>query len=291
VAGHPLDVDTKELTPVQITDNKVVMFVDVLGFASLTEAYPVEPDLIEASDRPLSWNIDMILTSRDNPLTQTFTRFHHFLKATIDLAKMRHPVTAITFSDSAFIATTHLFEAVKVAVDLFRFLLRYRVSVRIGIAHGSFAAIRFRSDVTVTGGDHAAHFLGTGVVRSHAASTCGIKGLRLLLHPSAVPLLSDSTHNPPLHHKDRIQYLQCSEEESSNPAGVQYEIDYWRFKPTAEAEAWHAFQDMWDVAPQDVLKHYQATAEAINRMRIAQGEPGINNLRRRTLPRRNVHNT
>ena len=291
MTGHPLDVDTKELTPVQITDNKVVMFGDVLGFASLTEAYPVEPDLIEAYDRPLSWNIDMILTSRDNPLTRTFTSFHRSLKATIDLAKMRHPVTAITFSDSAFIATTHLFEAANAAVYLFQSLLRQRVPVRIGIAHGSFAAFRFRSDVTVTSGDHAAHFLGTGVVRSHAASTCGIKGLRLLLHPSAVPLLNDSTHNPPLADKDRIRYLQCSEEESSNTAGVRYEIDYWRFKPTAEAEAWHAFQDMWDVATQDALKHYQATAEAINRMRIGQGEPGINNLRRRTLPRRNVHNT
>jgi hypothetical protein len=48
---------------------------------------------------------------------------------------------------------------------------------------------------------------------------------------------------------------------------------------------------MWDVAPQDALKHYQSTAEAINRMRIGQGEPGINNLRRRTILRRNVHNT
>ena len=281
----------KELMPVQVTDNKVVLFVDLLGFASLTEAHPVDVDLIKASDRPFSWSMDMILTSQENLLTQAFTSFHRSLKATIDLAQMRRPLTAITFSDSAFIATTHLFEAANVGVDLLQALLRQRVPVRIGIAHGSFAAFRFRSDVTVTSGDHAAHFLGTGVVRSHAASTCGIKGLRILLHPSAVPLLNDSTHNPPLPDKDQIRYLQCSEEESSNTAGVQYEIDYWRFKPTAEAEAWHAFQDMWDVATQDALKHYQATAEAINRMHIGQGEPGINNLRRRTLPRRNVHNT
>jgi hypothetical protein len=284
-------VDTKELTPVNVTDNKVVIFVDILGFASLTETYPVEPDLIEAYNRPVLWSIETIFASRDNLLTRTFTSFHHSLKAAIDLAKMSHPVTAISFSDSAFIATTRLFEAANMAVYLFQSLLRRRVPVRIGIAHGSFAAIGFRSDVTVTNGNHAAHFLGTGVVRSYAASTCEIKGLRLLLHPSTVPLLNDSTHNPPSPDKDRIRYLQCSKEESSNTAGVGYEIDYWRFKPTAEVEAWHAFQDMWDMAPQVALKHYQATAEAINRMRIGQGEPGINNLRRRTLPHRNVHNS
>lgn len=282
-------VDTKELIPAQITDNKIVMFVDLLGFASLTEAHPIEPDLIKAFDRPFSLNIDMILASRENLLTRLFTSFHHSLKATIDLAKMRHRLTAITFSDSAFIAATHLFEAANVAVDLLQSLLRQRVPVRVGIAHGSFEAIRFRSDVTVDGGDHAAHFLGTGVVRSHATEMCGIKGIRLLLHPSAVPLLDDAAHNPPLPDKDRIRYLECSAEESSNTAGVRYEIDYWRFKPTAEAKAWHALQDMWDAAPQFALKHYQATAEAINRMRVGQGELALNNLRRRTLPRSNSH--
>ena len=140
-----------------------------------------------------------------------------------------------------------------------------------------------------TGGDHAAHFLGTGVVRAHATETCGIKGIRVLLHPSAVPLLNDPTHNPPLPDKDRIRYLECSAEENNNKAGVRHEIDYWRFRPTVEAATWRALQDMWDVAPPSALKHYQATAEAINRMRIGQGEPALSNVRRRTLPRRNVN--
>lgn len=281
----------KEVMPVQVIDNKVVLFVDLLGFASLTEAHPVDLDLIKAFDRPFSssLDIDMILSSQANLLTRTFTSFHQSLMFTIGMAKMKHPLTAITFSDSAFIATTHLFEAVNVAVDLLHGLLPQRVPVRIGIALGSFEAIRFRSDVTVDGGDHAAHFLGTGVVRSHTAETCGINGIRILLHPSTVPLLNDTAHNPHLPNKERIRYVECSAEENSNIAGVQYEIDYWRFKPTAEAEAWHALQDMWDEAPQYELKHYQATAEAINRMRIGQGEPALANLRRRTLPRSNVN--
>jgi hypothetical protein len=268
---------------VQTTSDKVVLFADLLGFASLTEECALNLNLIRASDRPLTWTIDMILESGSNPLTHAFTGFHHALKTTIDLAHMRHPLTAITFSDSAFIATTHLFEAANIAIGLVQSLLPQRIPLRLGIAHGSFAAVRFRSDVTADGGDHAAHFLGTGVVRSHAAESCGIKGARILLHPSAASLLSNPDHHPP--DKDRIRYMECSAEERNNKAGVRYELDYWSFKPTAQAKAWHALQDMWDGAPQVAIKHYQATAEAINRMRIAQGEPPLSHLRRRTLPR------
>jgi hypothetical protein len=84
-----------------------------------------------------------------------------------------------------------------VAMELVRWLLPDRVLVRVGIAHGSFEAVRFRSDVTADSGDHAAHFLGTGVVRSHEAEKCGIKGIRILLHSSVVPLLHDASYMRP----------------------------------------------------------------------------------------------
>jgi hypothetical protein len=123
-----------------VTDNKVVMFVDLLGFTSLTEAFPVEPDLIRSFDRPFSWDIETIIASQKNLLTRSFTNFHHSLKSTIDIAKMRYPLTVIAFSDSAFVATTRLFEAGNVAVSLLQSLLRQRVPARIGIAYGSFGS-------------------------------------------------------------------------------------------------------------------------------------------------------
>lgn len=270
----------------QVIDNKVVMFADMLGFASLTEAHPINLDHIKAFDMPGSLGgVDKILASRNNPLTHVFTMFHYLLQGALDLAKMRHPLTAITFSDSAFIATAHLFEAANVAVSLLQYLLPARVPVRIGIAYGTFEAIRFRSDVSPDGGDHAAHFLGTAVVRAHATEKCGIKGIRVLLHPSAVPLLDNPAHNHPLPGQDRICYLQCSADESNNSTGVRFELDYWRFGRTAEVKAWRALQDMWNAASPSALKHYQATAEAVNRMRIRRGEPAMSNFRRRTLPR------
>jgi hypothetical protein len=268
------------------THDRAVLFIDLLGFANLTEENPLDLDALKRSQNPFGGSIEQIFSANRNPLTRAFTHFHHTLKWAIELAQMRHTLTAITFSDSAFIATNKLCESVSVATYILQSLLRARVPARAGIACGSFSAMRFRSDVSVEGGDHSAQFLGTAIVRANAAESCGIKGLRILLHPSAVALLDDNYHLPS--DSEKINYLACSPEESSNALGIQYEIDYWHFKPTAEAEAWRALQDMWSGAPEAALPHYEATAQAINRMRIRQGEQPLQNFRRRTLPRKKL---
>jgi hypothetical protein len=250
--------------------DQAVLFVDLLGFAKLTEENSLDPEAIKHTQRPLSGSIDQLLAAGQNPLTRAFTSFHYTLKWTIELAQMKHALTAITFSDSAFIATSKLSESVSIATDILQSLFRSRVPARVGIAYGSFSAVRFKSDVFAEGGDHSAHFLGTGVVWSNAAESCGIKGLRILLHPSTVALLDNQYHRPS--HDKKISYIACSPEESANTQRVQSEIDYWQFKPTAESEAWHALQDMWSAAPKVALPHYEATAQAINRMRVNQGE-------------------
>lgn len=268
-------------------NNKVVLFVDILGFATLTESYPIDIDHL-APVRLLADNMDLdsMIAAQRNQLTRTFTTFHFSLGSALDFVKMKHPFTAITFSDSAFIATNYAYEAANIATDLLHSLLPQKIPVRMGIAYGSFAALRFKSDIVSDGGDHAAQFLGTAIVRAHAAETCGIKGLRILLHPSVLPLLNDKGHNPKisgiLH---PINALECSDMERTNKVGVNREINYWNLSPTKEAKAWHALQDMWNESPQSEVKHYEATAEAINRMRITQGHEPIKNLRRRTIPR------
>ena len=267
-------------------NNKVVLFVDILGFASLTESCPLDLGLLKAHDR-LFANYEKIMASPDNQLIRTFSKFHSSLRSHLNLANMQRPLTAITFSDSAFIATTCAYEAVNIAISLQQSLLWQKIPVRMGIAYGSFAALRFRSDVSADDGDHAAQFLGTAIVRAHAAETCGIKGLRILLHPSVIPLFDDTHHNP--ESTDEMSHpmccLECPKKEQTNKTGVHNEIDFWHLKPTMEAKVWHAFQDMWNEAPQSEYVHYEATAEAIDRMRIAQGHEPLRNLRRRTLPR------
>lgn len=260
----------------------------MLGFASLTESNPIDISMLNARTRPLGMTLDDILAEPKNPLTDAFSHFHHSLKWTIMTAEMRHPLTAITFSDSVFIATNYLFEAATLAVNLAQSMLAGKIPVRMGIAFGSFAALRFRSDVSADGGDHAAQFLGTAVVRAHQAESCGIKGMRILLHPSVEPLLVDDAHHPASSPNGTwpLRPLECSNTERENRVGVRYELNYWDLATTKEAKSWHALQDMWSAAPDCEKEHYQATAEAINRMRIAQEELPVTNLRRRLLPRR-----
>ncbi len=271
-----------------LSSNRVVVFADMLGFAALTEANPIDLRMLHAHSRPLSMTLDDILKKPKNPLTAAFSNFHNSLKSAIEMAEMGHPLTAITFSDSLFIATTYLFEATSFAVNLAQAMLSQKVPVRMGIAFGSFAALRFRSDVSADGGDHAAQFLGTAVVRAYQAERCGIKGMRILLHPSIEALLADSTHNPasPPIGTSPVRPLECSTTERANKVGVRYELDYWDLAATKERSTWHGLQDMWAVAADSVREHYQATAEAINRMRTTQGEAPLKKLRRRTLPRR-----
>ncbi|MBN1294619.1 MAG: hypothetical protein JXB48_22465 [Candidatus Latescibacteria bacterium] len=219
------------------TDNKVVVFIDILGFAALTKAFPIDINLIKANYRLLSpsLSIDTIFKIQNNQLVQTFSQFHSSLQGVLNLANMRHSLTAITFSDSAFVATSYAFEAVNIAIDLIHTLLPQKIPVRMGIAYGSFATVRFCSDVTSDSANHSAQFLGTAIVHAHETETCGIKGLRILLHPSIIPLLSDIQHNPLTSNNSYSIYnIECSENEQENKIGIKHEINYWDLKPTRE---------------------------------------------------------
>jgi hypothetical protein len=269
------------------SSEKIVLFIDMLGFTELIENYPIDIQGLMFLDRPLSLTEDDILMKYKNPLTNTFSSFHHSLKWAIRMAKMQHPITAITFSDSVFIATNYLYEAVKIAINLVQSMMSRKVPVRVGIAYGSFVALTFKSDISIDSGDHSSQFLGTAVVRAHLTESSGIKGIRILLHPSVIPLLEDENHNPASHtsKSNGIWILNCAEEEQKNKANIQFEINYWKLPIMKERETWKGLQEMWDASPKFASEHYLATAEAINRMRIERGKQPLNNLRRRTLPR------
>ncbi|MFC1678723.1 hypothetical protein ACFL2T_00690 [Elusimicrobiota bacterium] len=264
--------------------NKVVVFVDLLGFAKLTESFPIDTDKFLAQGRPFL-GIDAWLQANQNPLVHAFSGFHDQIKWGLRSAELRHPLTSISFSDSAFIAADHAFEAVHFASYVLCSLMSRRIPVRIGIAFGSFVALRFKSDVLLDAGEHAAQFLGTSIVRAHATETCGIKGMRILLHSSIKPLLDDPTHNPNTKAAPLISSIKCDEDEARNDAGVQHEVNYWNLPRTKERETWRGLQDMWSQAPLKEHTHYEATANAINRMRVSAGHSPLQNLRRKTLPR------
>jgi hypothetical protein len=61
-------------------------------------------------------------------------------------------------------------------------VLRKGASEAHSVAHGSFKPLRFKTDLARDITLHTSYFLGSGVVKAHAAESSGVSGLRILLH-------------------------------------------------------------------------------------------------------------
>jgi hypothetical protein len=76
-------------------------------------------------------------------------------------------------------------DAERFAVHAMRSFIRNDMPVRMGLSYGSFTNYEFKTGVLPNG--HlmfAAPFMGTAVVDSYRAESSGIKGMRILVHPS-----------------------------------------------------------------------------------------------------------
>ena len=261
--------------------DKIVIFLDILGFAKLTLENELDIEAIKDNSGPIHIQMGKIFSGRNTPnkLTEAFSSFHRTLESGLSLARLQCYFTSITFSDSAFIWTNNLNDAVSVINNLMCGFLRYGVPVRAGIALGTFEAIRFKSDIMPDSGEHASHFLGTGVVRACQAESCGIKGMRILVHPSIEKLVERIP-------KNKLLLQDCDYSEMDNSIGIKKEINYWDYNTTDEKSTWKMFQKMWKEAPEKSKKHYEATANAIQKMRIAKGHPLIKNLNKVTISRK-----
>lgn len=92
-------------------------------------------------------------------------------------------ITAMLFSDCAFLNPGGSLRAALIATDLMREFIKAGVPVRMGIGKGTFYPFGYSTD---TGADSMlvskSRFLGTAVVRAHAAERCGGKGMRIFVH-------------------------------------------------------------------------------------------------------------
>ncbi len=273
--------EQKEKIKIIEAKEKIVMFLDILGFASLTLKNKLDIEAIKDEGGPVYKRMNRIFTENNtkNKLTEVFSHFHFNLESGLSLAKINCYFTSITFSDSAFIVTHKLDDAVTIIINLMSSFLRSGVPVRAGIALGTFEAIRFKSDIKTDCGEHASHFLGAGVVRACQTESCGIKGLRILIHPSIEELFEKIPKNNHL-------LQNCDGSEIGNAIGVKKEINYWDYNTTGEKSAWKMFQEMWKEAPEESKPHYEATAKAIQKMRLAKGYPLIKNLKGVSISRK-----
>lgn len=262
------------------TMNKFVIFLDILGFSNLTLDNEVDIVTIKRNHGTLDERFGNLFREKENRLTEVFSNFHNSLENGLSLARLSCHFNSITFSDSAFIATLSIKDAVSVIGNLMCTFMRNEVPVRAGIAMGSFETIRFKSDIMSDSSEHSAHFLGTGVVRSCQTEACGIKGMRILVHPSVEEVINEKSQF------NNFFIQDCSSDELDNSIGVTKEINYWDFNVTDERTAWRSFQKMWRAAPENSKHHYEATAEVIQKMRIHRGYPIIKDLKKMSITRK-----
>jgi hypothetical protein len=277
--------------------DKAVLFVDLLGFSRLTLKWPVLRDQFWIMDRP---NREDFLRVRlestgDNRLIETYMHFNMAIDDAVEHALLQDiEVKAITFSDSAFIATDRVYDAIDIAQSIWSRLTKEHIPVRCGIAYGSFLVMRFRSDVSLRAETHAAQFAGKAVVWSHAAcEQSGLKGLRLFVHPSAAEVVGDPDIGGSEFKMFKTVLRLAGGEQSEHVASevMLLHMTHPKVKDIIDRQWWRCVQTMnqaaiEDGAPPGALAHYLATFGALNRMRGLLDRPPLHPLEEFPLERR-----
>jgi hypothetical protein len=253
--------------------DKVVAFVDMLGFSALTEAHRLDPEQLEEMQRPSAVEFLTAALEDSDLLTQRFVRFHVLIEEAVRSARLPADGTSITFSDCAFYAAEFLHSVVSYAVHVMHLALEQRIPVRIGIGCGEFYVLRIKADFSMINQDHVVQFLGSGVSRAHAAEQCGLKGTRIFLHPSVHMLYTEDCyrrdHLGPVDSKYERR-LQLPESELQNRSGVTHEINFLG-REERDQTYWQGLQELRSSSDASQGAHYDASDAALNRMRSALG--------------------
>ena len=241
-----------------------LIFVDMLGFAELVEKHPCR---IEDAP-PTDDGYEVVHTA------PTQRQFNLFDKVLDDSIQQRDgDISAMLFSDCAFLNPGNSLRAALIARDLMRKFIKAGVPVRMGIGKGTFYSFGYSTE---TGGDSMvvskSRFIGTAVVRAHAAEQCGGKGMRIFVHPKVDDLDS------------RADFKILDLPEPFN--GVKRELDYLCQSRSGQERSTVDVCDralfsrvaaMKDPkAKLSIRKHYVATLKALNRMRESRGRHLVN---------------
>ena len=251
----------------------------MLGFSELVESNPVSREAFQEIERggETLTNDAIVKAANGNPLVDIYARFLRTLHMVKTSTFSSHNnSTVIAFSDSAFVAVPYFLNALYLGRDIMRECIRQKIPVRMGIGGGSFLILGFGSDVRPTNAYNSASFLGTAVVRAHRAEKCGIKGFRILLHPS-VAESSEYQHLLKKHEKpSHCHVIRCGDDEVSNSTGVTMECNYLYLRGGGPGEPLNialrdSLNDMLAEAPSTFKHQYTASVAALDRMAAAVG--------------------
>jgi hypothetical protein len=245
-----------------------LLYVDMLGASDLTEKFPTR--LIHSVSDETGFN-----STKSSETPNQFNRFSRVLRECVDECSLHGSVTAMLFSDSAFLEFGNSLRATMAATELMRNFILAKVPVRMGLGSGTFYPLRFSLDITDPTIVSRSSFIGTAVVRAHHAEQCGGKGLRIFVHPlvraeltsiqqriNVMALVKPYKHATWeldfLHERMPVQEKQSAEE-----------ADRGLFRAVLEMKAKCA------TAPMAVRRHYIETIKAMNRMREKNSRPPI----------------
>jgi hypothetical protein len=260
-----------------VNEEPTVVYADILGFSDLVMAMPGAVRLLDGfyyANMSLS-QMRQSFTEEPvpDPLTRTFAAFHRALDIRVSELMNADPLQSIVFSDSAFVVFRDLNTALYFAQAFMRDLIGFRVPARMGMARGTFRGLRLTTDISDEVRRHSSQFLGTGVIRAHQAESCGLKGLRIFIHPDSqmkedwpgdLCAVVDDTPQPkmprPVTHE--LNYLHHDPDFTPRPGGPQTTND-------ANDELVAAVNAMMDAAPERAKIQYRQTLAALAGMRVA----------------------
>ena len=240
---------------------QTLIFVDILGFAAITNQYRV---------RVQEWRDEAsgFTGASTTEMQNRLNRFNTVMDKCVNEERVNGGVQAMLFSDCAFLVFDTSLRAALIAVGLMRSFILYGVPVRMGLGKGTFYNIEHSTstnvgNVTVS----KSRFIGTAVVRAHAAEQCGGKGMRIFLDSS----LDDDL--PCVRQRIKTMSLSKSLKE------VKWELDFlYESGPIAkelevEAKDRELFNRVAQMKnpewPRSVQLQYMETLEAMNHMRKA----------------------
>ena len=161
---------------------RTLIFVDMLGFAALTETFRT---------RVISKRRDKhgFSSSSTSPTSNQINRFHNIVDSLVHKESLNGSVSAMLFSDCAFVHAGTSLAAALLAREIMRDCVKKQVPVRMGIGRGTYYPLTLSTEQSGSVLVSRSRFIGTAVVYAHGAEQCGGKGMRIFVHPSAAPEL------------------------------------------------------------------------------------------------------
>jgi hypothetical protein len=236
-------------------DGKYVLFLDLLGFTQF-----VRDSFQKKAERPVG-NAEEYQAALDQfkrsqlDVDTAYRRFHEHLGSLLrrPVRRGKPPTLSLVFSDCAYVVFERCPDAERFAIAAMRSFVRHDMPVRMGLAYGSFTAYEFTTEALASGHTtFAVPFMGTAVVDAYRAESSGIKGMRIIVHPSFYMNAGDLN--------DVLVPLPKSEQ---RPEAVG-ELNW--HSPDLRVTLRRHIRSMKRAAPEEAYVHYDKTLCFIRRM-------------------------